>query len=101
MGVGGVRVRGMGMCFGARVVVFGAEILGRARTDFDGVKAGVGEPGDSGLFGPSVGENGRNLEGDIDRPLGLAPRRKVDKKSMLGERTDSASRKALVKPSPE
>ena len=102
VGVGGVKVRGRGTCFGARVVVFGADIFGRALTDFEGDRAGVGDPGERGLLGESeVGEKARNLDGERGRLLGLVPRRKVDRKSMLGERTDSASRNALVRPSPE
>ena len=102
VGVGGVSVSGTGTCFAARlsVVVFGADICGRARTDLDGVSA-TGERGETGLCArlsarsPCEWENGFSFEGE----RGLFGRRKDERKSMLGERTDSASWNARVRPS--
>ena len=96
VGVGRVSVSGTGTCFAARlsVVVFGTDICGRARTDLDGESA-TGDRGETGLCArlslsarsPCECENGFSFEGE----RGLFGRRKEERKSMLGERTDSAS----------
>ena len=93
-----MSVRGTGTCFAVRfsAVVFGADIFGRARAVFD---ATAGDLGEMGLSGRSSCENEPNFEGEVGLP-GFALRN-ADKKSMLGERTDSASLKAPVKPSVE
>ena len=93
MGVGGVSVSGTGTCFVARlsVVVFGTDICGRARTDLDSESA-TGEWGETGLCAqlsvrsPCECENGFSFEGE----RGLFGQGKEERKSMLGERTDSS-----------
>ena len=92
------------MCFGASVVVFGAEIFGRARMDLEGDNAGtLGDLGESGLVGRSPCVKGLNFDGESGLLGRLSPagRRKAESRSMLGERTDSASANALVRPSVE
>ena len=90
-------MRGTGTCLGASVVVLGAEICGRERMDFEGDRDGTsGDLGEAGVSEPWP----KWLKGSFEGDRGLPKRRKLDRTSMLGERTDSASRNAFVRPSP-